>query len=210
MKRLRWHFGAGIRFFHCGEYGEQFARPHYHALIFGVDFEDKSLFKIQNGSRLYVSPTLTKLWGKGHCSIGDVTFQSAGYVARYVTKKITGDAAKDHYWTDPDENGEIFKLAQEYTTQSRRPGIAYDWYYKFKEDIYPHDNIVIDGRHFPVPRYYDKLLEKDDPDLFEQIKLKRQENMKEKAEDNTPERLAVKHFCLTQRKKRLIRPLEKA
>jgi hypothetical protein len=39
MKRFRKRFGPGIRFFHCGEYGESLSRPHYHACIFGFDFE---------------------------------------------------------------------------------------------------------------------------------------------------------------------------
>ena len=37
MKTLRNKNGAGIRFFHCGEYGDKLARPHYHALLFGHD-----------------------------------------------------------------------------------------------------------------------------------------------------------------------------
>ena len=45
MKRLRKRFkGKRIRFYMCGEYGEQFDRPHFHACIFGVDFPDKVLF----------------------------------------------------------------------------------------------------------------------------------------------------------------------
>ena len=43
MKRLRFHFrGVPIRFYMCGEYGEDFGRPHFHACLFGLDFPDKT------------------------------------------------------------------------------------------------------------------------------------------------------------------------
>ena len=76
-----------VRFFHCGEYGEKFGRPHYHAILFNHNFNDSKL--IPGQKNLSTSDTLKKLWGKGHVSIGDVTFQSASYVAGYVQKKLT-------------------------------------------------------------------------------------------------------------------------
>ena len=97
MKRLRKKFGKGIRYYYCGEYGEKFHRPHYHLIIFGCEFPDKILWKIERGNRLWISEDLNKLWKKGYCSIGMVTFESAAYVARYVTKKITGKQANQHY-----------------------------------------------------------------------------------------------------------------
>ena len=65
MKRLRKRFGGGIRFYHCGEYGERTRRPHYHACIFNFDFSDKKLFKIVNNHRLYTSEQLEELWPFG-------------------------------------------------------------------------------------------------------------------------------------------------
>ena len=97
MKRLRFAYGEGIRFFMCGEYGEKLGRPHYHACLFNFDFPDKELHTISKGNRVYKSQALEKLWGLGHCWIGSVTPQSAAYVAGYVMKKITGDKAQEHY-----------------------------------------------------------------------------------------------------------------
>lgn len=94
MKKLRKKYGAGIRFFHCGEYGEKFRRPHYHALIFNHDFDDKILWSKNRGSPLYISESLDSLWEFGFATIGDVTFESAAYVARYITKKVNGELAK--------------------------------------------------------------------------------------------------------------------
>ena len=59
MKRLRKMFGAGIRFFHCGEYGSINFRPHHHAIIFNFDFEDKVLWSVRSGVRLYRSAALS-------------------------------------------------------------------------------------------------------------------------------------------------------
>jgi len=84
MKRLRKRYGKQIRYFHCGEYGEKNHRPHYHAILFGVDFEDKELFQVRDEIRLYTSKTLADLWPYGFVTIGEVTMESCAYVARYV------------------------------------------------------------------------------------------------------------------------------
>lgn len=174
MKRLRKRFGDGIRFFHCGEYGEKYHRPHYHACLFNFDFPDKELFKIDNGFRLYVSKELEKLWPYGFCTIGDVTFESAAYVARYITKKVTGDDADNHYLVVDEETGEVIgKRKPEYITMSRRPGIAKGWFDKFKDDVYPSDKIHVNGKAFRPPKYYDKLFEESNPFEYDEIKEKR-------------------------------------
>ena len=90
MKRLRKRYPKKtIRYFQCGEYGEKLSRPHYHACLFNHDFDDKKLFKVEGENRLYVSEKLTQLWPYGYSTVGAVTFESAAYVARYVTKKMT-------------------------------------------------------------------------------------------------------------------------
>nr|QJB20072.1 MAG: replication initiator protein [Microvirus sp.] len=100
MKRLRKRFPEkNIRFYMCGEYGENFGRAHFHACIFGLDFPDKTKWKKGKGDNitLYRSKILEELWTYGFSSVGTVTFESAAYVARYITKKITGEAAESHY-----------------------------------------------------------------------------------------------------------------
>ena len=55
-----------LRYFHCGEYGDENRRPHYHAIIFGHDFsEDREFLKNSGDGKLYVSPRLQKLWDYG-------------------------------------------------------------------------------------------------------------------------------------------------
>lgn len=164
MKRLRKHVSpVPLRFFHCGEYGENLSRPHYHAILYGFDFPDKTRWSGSEGNMLYRSPSLDRIWGMGFCSIGPVTFESASYVAAYCVKKITGDQAKAHYGL----------RLPEYVTMSRRPGIAADWFKKYASDVYPSDSVVARGHPSKPPRYYDKAHSKSDPKSFELLKRER-------------------------------------
>jgi len=199
MKRLRKYYTPRkIRFFHCGEYGDKLGRPHYHAIIFNLDFEDKIPYKKQNENQLYVSPILEKIWGKGFCIIGDVTFESAAYVARYVVKKINGPRAETHYKNK----------APEYTTMSRRPGIGKEWYKKFSGDVYPDDFVVLRGRKMQPPRYYDKQLEADAEEQYKKIKVERSMDDPKRDANNTYSRLAVREEVQRRKLEQLTRPLE--
>jgi hypothetical protein len=220
MKRLRKKYGSGIRFYHCGEYGEvcrvcgkskrlckcstfyaSIGRPHYHACIFGFDFPDKQFYKVSSsGCPLYISPSLLKLWPYGFSTIGELTFESAAYTARYVMKKINGKMANDlderfglyHYERMNIHTGEVFQCHPEYTTMSRRPGIGKTWYEKYSSDVYPHDYIVVNGVKCKPPKYYDNQLEITRPYIFEDVKEKRILDSIENMEEHTPERLAVR------------------
>lgn len=236
MKDLRYAFSyedpetkkrlyTPIRYFHCGEYGEQclncgdnkftcrcgnwsptIGRPHYHAILYGIEFDDIELYKkTKAGSYIYKSKKLADIWKKGYVTVGDVTFESCAYVARYVTKKITGSKADGHYTlplTIDTETGEILDgiwRKPEYVTMSRRPGIGHDTAEKYRGDMYPHDRVVMLRGQKSVlskpPRYYDKMLEKADPKMYEEIKAKRKQQAALHAEDNTDERLFVKEQC---------------
>jgi hypothetical protein len=195
-KRIRKEFGSGIRFFMCGEYGEQYGRPHYHCLYFNHDFHDRTVWKrTKSGELIYRSASLERLWTKGHSSVGEMTWNSAAYVARYIFKKRTGKDAKDHYfWTD--DSGNRFYRLPEFTQCSRMPGIGKPWLEKFSRDVYPSDFVTLRGRKFRPPRYYDKVMANSDKDadreLHAIVKADRQERAEKHAADNTPERLAVR------------------
>lgn len=193
MKRFRKRFGEGIRYYMCGEYGEKFGRPHYHACIFNFDFADKQLFKVVNGHRLYISPALSELWPFGYSTIGSVTFESAAYVARYIMKKVTGDAAQRHYLHFDRETGEIFGCRKpEYNQPSRRPGIGRGWIEKFHSEVYPSDEVIVNGFPARPPRYYDGVYEALFPFEMEPIKFQRHCDALLHLDDNTPERLKVR------------------
>lgn len=191
MKRLRKRSGVRIRFFHCGEYGDQNGRPHYHALLFGYDFADKVLYKERDGVRLYVSALLSELWPCGFSSVGDVTFESAAYVARYVLKKVRGQGPFSRVMIDGD-TGEVFHVANEYATMSRRPGIGATWFEKWNSDVYPSDFLVLRGVKMRPAKFYDGQFEKVDPSALERVKVMRKRKGWRFRDNNVPERLKVR------------------
>lgn len=209
MKRLRRKIPKQIKFFACGEYGENrdvstlslLGRPHFHAILFGHQFTDlEQISTNHKGDPLYRSTALDSTWGKGLASVGQCTFASAAYVARYCTKKITGDEAEGHY-TRTHPNGDITYVRPEFNTMSN--GIGKTWWEKYKTDTHK-DFLYGEGHKQKLPAYYDKLMadvdedramktigrrrrsiDFNDPERFldrlrvkEKIKLKRTETLK--------------------------------
>lgn len=198
-KRLRKRLGP-FRFLHCGEYGGERFRPHYHACIFGIDFsEDRTLWKGTGEHQMFVSPTLAKLWPYGFHTIGSVSFDSAAYVAQYIMKKVTGDRAWKAYERVDGVTGETWRVKPEYATMSRNPGLGRSWFAKYANDVYPDDFVVMKGQKFRPPKYYDSLLEKEDPDLLESLKEKRRATAVASKEENTRARLEVRERVLDAR-----------
>lgn len=216
MKRLKKRLkGRQIRFFHCGEYGDTTHRPHYHAILFNIDFEDKKHLKTTDrGDRIYTSAFLDEVWEQGDCYIGSVTFESAAYCGRYVMKKLTGNRKSEYGSREP-----------EYCTQSRRPGIGKPWLEKWKTDVFPNDFCVINGKKVKVPKYYDALVKSPDSyqwewdendkhlkfvgtlSLTESEKRSgaRTQKARKHAHDNLPDRLAIREEIQQQRITRLAR-----
>lgn len=191
MKRLRKEFSdERIRFFHCGEYGGVTARPHYHALLFGFDFPDKVVWTTRSGLPVWRSSILERLWPVGLSEIGSVTFESAAYVARYIVKKVTGEAAEDHYLGCEADTGEVGRREAEYVTMSRRPGIAREWFERFGSEVFPADSVVMRGKEMKPPRYYVQQLEAADPDVAEAVAAARR--CARRREEETEERLVVR------------------
>ncbi len=155
MKRLRKKLEPErVRYYQCGEYGDDNLRPHHHCCLFGHDFSADRVFlkSTPQGHRLYRSEELEDSWGKGHVWIGDLTFQSAGYVARYCFKKQKyGERADDHYGG----------RKPEYSTMSRRPGIGKTWFDKHGDQVFPRDEVISNGHPSRPPKYYESLVPKD-------------------------------------------------
>lgn len=207
-KRLRKRVGP-FRFYHCGEYGDLRGRPHYHALLFSIDFVgDRALHSTTiHGDRLYQSDLLSATWGMGLSTIGDLTFQSAAYVARYCMKKITGKKADQHYETVNLKTGEVHKVRPEYSTMSRRPGIGSGWLAKYQTDVYPSDEVILNGKHCRPPRFYDNRFETTDPAAFALVKDGRARAGRKHRANQTPERLHIRETIQELRSKQLHRSL---
>jgi len=201
IKRLRKYFGKpGIKYFLCGEYGDKLSRPHYHAIIFGVDFKDKVYHHTENGNRLYSSHTLDYLWSHGDCLIGDVTFESAAYVARYIMKKRLGKSAEEYA-----KEG----ITPEFIRMSRRPGIGSTWFDKYETDVFPHDRMIIrGGLKARPPKYFTQRYEATHPLDAEDLISKRHEYAEKNWHEQEPKRLKSKHLVKLAAIKALKRKLD--
>ena len=206
MKKLRLRHPS-VRFFHCGEYGEKYSRPHYHALLFNCNFKDRVPWRQNaNGDMLYVSEELETIWGHGLTSIGEVTFESAAYVARYIMKKVTGEQAEKHYeWIS--DYGEVVNRQPEYTTMSRRPGIGKGWIDVFQSDVYPRDQVIMNNKKFRPPRFYDDAYELTNSRDYQKLKARRLAKAAKHADNNTPDRLRVREEVQRARLERLKREI---
>lgn len=216
IKRLRKHLGdKKIKYYLCGEYGDKKNRPHYHVILFGHDFEDKELNKMSNGNALYTSETLGKIWTKGYHYIGHVTFESAAYVARYVMKKWKKDSREDEPMVNMAnaivnrETGEILEVEPEFCLMSRGrekgTAIGASWLEQFRGDT-DKDFITIKGQPMSLPKYYDLLLERIDPDQMLERKGERIKNRNQY--ENTRERLEAREKVKEAQAKMLTRPIE--
>ncbi len=190
MKDLRrfyeYHYNfKGIRFYGCGEYGEESGRPHYHILVFNLPVPDKVYwFTNHEHENIYISDSISKIWGKGIVTIGDVTWNSAAYVARYVVKKQKGTTKG---LVELPGKRLVTGLVVEKPRMSIKPGIAYKYYDEHKNQFYENDEIVISvrgkARTIKPPRYFDKLYDIDcynsnNPFRMDEIKAKRAESAK--------------------------------
>lgn len=222
MKRLRKAISdKDIRFYMCGEYGEQFSRPHFHACLFGYRFEDlRSWSKSSSGFKLYRSKILELLWTHGNSTVGDVTFESAAYVARYLCQKITGSmvidpgtlhrvyspsVARAHYQIVDEETGEVVQRRPEFNKMSLKPGIGSAWLDKFFGDVYPEGRAVARGVKVQPPRYYDEKFRVLDPDGHALMAFGRHLESKLHFADNTESRVRVKEKVAVARGKLLKR-----
>ena len=148
FKRLRKNLkGKKIKYFACGEYGEHFFRPHYHAIVFGLD-------------SVRSQKLIESSWTLGFISVGSVTSDSANYVARYTVKGGLADE-------------ECYKLGlqPQFLVMSRRPGIGSNLATckDYQSWLSNTGYLVHKGLKYPIPRYYKTKLE---PQLLDKLRKK--------------------------------------
>ena len=105
-------------------------------------------------------------------------------------KKVTGEAAENHYKRVLGSTGEIVDVMPEFTRMSLKPGIGRTWIEKFYTDVYPRDEDMVNGMKCKPPRYYEGVF-----DWFrsvDDVEVNRFERALGTKEDSTPERLAVR------------------
>lgn len=205
MKDLRrywsYHYDGfdGIRFYGVGEYGEQTGRPHLHLCVFNLPFLDDLIpfFTNKLGQQIYLSPLIETIWGRGQVSVGEVTWQSAAYVARYMLKKQKGKDAQWYY--------DSRAISPEFVRMSRRPGIGYDWYVANKDKLYPDDSLIVPtlkgALQVKPPAYYDRLFDLDHPDVIDAVKEQRKLSA-QRAEATEKTLTTLDHFDILAIKER--------
>ena len=140
-----------FRYYIVGEYGEKSERPHYHGAFFGMDRADQEHFEAAWKDPEDHEPI-------GFVDVGDLTNDSAQYIAGYVTKKLSSEDSRMH------------GRYPEFSRQSNRPGIGASAVEDLLKDFdctsvkkhievngdLPKD-IKVNGKTYPLGRY---LMEK--------------------------------------------------
>ncbi|WGL31465.1 replication initiator protein [Dipodfec virus UOA04_Rod_1082] len=196
-KRFRKFVGSKVRYFACGEYGDRFQRPHFHSIVFFDSVQEKKLVgRLKSGFPVFNSEVLVSSWPFGYVSIANVSLNTCAYVARYVTKKLTGkqnDFYSESFEVDDDGvitssfKRDFFRYPdgriKPFCRCSRMPGLGRRFIEEFYSDVYPLDKCVFfqDGKpkSFSVPRYYDKFLETYHPELWSDVKESRLQKAQE-------------------------------
>lgn len=177
-----------LRYFVAGEYGELTLRPHYHMLLFNMDFPDGYSFGKHERSE-----TLERLWGLGQTRYTRADPERIAYVTRYALKKVYGRDADKHYnWVDP-ATGELTERAPEMVHMSRRPGIGAWHLERYRSDYLGSDYTVVNGHKHKMPAYYERKMKEMDALEVERAQAKRGEfAAKIPASERTPERRATR------------------
>lgn len=208
MARLRKHYKGDmsimykgkmirpIRSFGCGEYGDlamvlpgtlmtKLGRPHFHIILFNFDFDDKYIWRSEDGRPVYRSSSLESIWTFGNCEIEEVAVGACMYVAGYVEKKKHQKSAEQYCIVDQ-VTGEVCGVREpEQSHASNRPGLGYFFLKKYISDIVRDDYVMAEpGHKNKLPKYFDKLLSIDEDYFIQHLlnkairKKKAQENMK--------------------------------
>lgn len=181
-----------ISYMVTGEYGDKNKRPHWHVIIFNYRPSDsRKLRTTELGHDVFTSNELQTLWGKGMVEFGEVTLESANYVARYAAKKLAHgyDQAHDYH--------PIHKT-------SSANAIGKSWIEKYHDDTFRRGYVYLpNGTKTKIPRYYVDWLKKNHPEKWRhyvtQIRQKIQEEAQSKSRNEElsylSELLSLGHGC---------------
>ena len=162
-KRLR-ILAPGFRYFACGEYGEEFLRPHYHALVFGYAPVDMVRRARADGTQVFEAASFSSCWGLGRTDIQPFSAAAAQYVCNYVRKSFSVSGSKVDFGS----------RLRPFQVMSRRPGIGGEFVRKFLSDIYPDGYVTRPGGgRRRAPRFYDLTCESVSPKMFRKVKRAR-------------------------------------
>lgn len=176
FKRLRKKFpNTYIRFYAAGEYGNwngsfnNSFRPHYHCIIFGIGLDDLHDLKPVKVNKLkqaiYTCREIREAWSiyhekedyyepLGFVSVGDVSWETCAYVARYTMKKTYGNGHDFLF--------DLFQCEKEFCLMSRKTGIGM-FYPLDHPDMYQYSVLHVAGypNEITIPRVLVDFLDKE-------------------------------------------------
>lgn len=134
FKRLRKSLaGRKIKYFACGEYGETFGRPHYHAVVFGVSALESDL--------------VLRAWGLGQVQVSVFKAARARYCAGYLLKEV-------------DSRVDLRGKQRPFALMSKKLGKRFAVANAVR--ILSSDRpLTVNGKPVALPRYFRKLLDVD-------------------------------------------------
>lgn len=80
-----------FKYFIASEYGKKFGRPHFHGLIFGLDFLDECYRpRLVSCGRypVFTSDILSAIWKNGYVTVDRLSISNVAYVSKYITKQF--------------------------------------------------------------------------------------------------------------------------
>jgi len=130
FKSLRKENKGKVKYYAVGEYGGKFKRPHYHLLIFNLDYDS----------------IVENHWKKGSIYYGTITPASAAYCLKYMCKE-----SKIPQWKGDNRLKEFATMSKKLGDNYLTPKTRY-WH---KIDLLNRCYIPIkDGGKIAMPRYY--------------------------------------------------------
>lgn len=198
IKRLRSHVdytsGNKLQIFGVGEYGDIGKRPHWHLIVYGFRPSDtKRERSTDRGDQIYSSeflgPYLAEdvdngknyLWPWGKVEFGDVTLDSASYVARYSAKKLVHGPDGSHDY-DP------------IPISPKGRGLGRVWIEKYYKQTFEQGYVLLPNKtKSRIPRYYTEWCKKNQPELYDHyvtvVRPSTQKDSLERAEQEETEYL---------------------
>ena len=133
-----------LKYYACGEYGDITLRPHYHAIIFGLNYDEHDRQLIMDNWRL-CDPLRFKKSNGQEKGFAPVSPEDIGYVTGYVQKKYSGKLAKNIYGD----------RLPPFSVNSQGLGLRFA---EDNKDRVVNNMLTINGTPISVPRYFIRKL----------------------------------------------------
>ena len=178
LKRFRQLSRKGLdlsrfKYFFVSELGSRTKRPHYHAILFGVDCLRNPFFETylasykvgKNGKRypIYASKMIESVWDKGFNTVDVCTSANIRYVAKYISKNL-GNGDDNYFRLFSRRIGTRLFMSRDCKTVL-----------PFGRSTFVSGKYLLDRSSFPVasPSFLDRYMMLSDESLYKAVKEKR-------------------------------------